>query len=102
MTAHTIVLIQKNKNKNSKTFSDYETVALAMEGIISIYEAKLQELNPHLPQISYEAKDLHMFLDHLEDICALVFNPQLRAYIPHDKQWIKAKVLNHLRKVAGH
>jgi hypothetical protein len=32
MTAHTIVLIQKNKNKNSKTFSDYETVALAMEG----------------------------------------------------------------------
>lgn len=79
-----------------------------------MYERRLKQLNPTLPNISYDVKDLNNFIDHMGELCALVYvvyhlvvaylncltrysAPQ-KAYLPHDKNWIKQKILNHLQK----
>ena len=91
-----------------------------------MYEKRLQELNPQVQNIQYDVKNLHAYVDHLTDLCALVyatfsshqyfnisythhgndvtagsFDPQTRAYVPHDKQWIKDRILNQLKRAAG-
>lgn len=98
MTAHTIILYQKNKSKASRTFNDYETVQLAVEGIIRMYEQRLQELNPHIRQLSYELKDLHAYIDYVDELAALVYEPSITAYLPRDKQWIKDRIASYLKK----
>lgn len=47
-------------------------VNIAMDAVTKLYEHKLKELNPLVPQITYEINDLYKFLDDLADICALV------------------------------
>ncbi|EPZ37050.1 hypothetical protein ROZALSC1DRAFT_29616 [Rozella allomycis CSF55] len=66
-----------------------------------MYEYRLKDINPYVKNITYDVRDLHNYIDHLEECCALVFSQELKAYIPHDKEWIKAKVYNHLRKIAN-
>lgn len=36
-----------------------------------MYEKKLQELNPHVRNITYDVHDLHKYLDLMTDLCAL-------------------------------
>lgn len=77
-------------------FTDHSTVNDAMDSILKHYETKLKELNPHLVKISYEVNDLYSFIDKYHDICALVFNPKISAYVPKDRQWIKDELYRHL------
>ena len=50
---HTIVLLQETASKSTRTFSDFESVADAMNGICQLYEQRLKQMNPgtlpHLP-----------------------------------------------------
>ena len=39
-------------------------------------------------------------MDRTPDLSALVFNPQLNAYEPHDKAWLKDKIFKNLKKQA--
>ena len=73
MTQHTIVLLQKTKNPVSRTFSDYETVQLAIDSIIKLYEQRLKELNPTVRNITYDVKDLHAYIDHMGDVVLLTY-----------------------------
>ena len=41
-------------------------------GVIKMYEKRLQELNPTVQNITYDVKNLHAYIDHLTDLCALV------------------------------
>jgi hypothetical protein len=100
MSRHTILLLQRLPNKSSRTFSEHETTELALESILNYYEGKLKELNPTARDITYEISDLHGYLDKYADICALVFDPQLKAYVPRDRQWIKDKVYHLLNQKA--
>ena len=47
--AHTILLVQHGPSKNSRTFMDYETVTLAMDGEAAL---RLIELIEWLPGLS--------------------------------------------------
>eukprot|EP00961_Rhodomonas_salina_P192916 2603172-Rhodomonas_salina.1 len=43
---HTIVLLQETASKSTRTFSDFESVSDAMNGICQLYEQRLKQMNP--------------------------------------------------------
>jgi hypothetical protein len=82
-------------------------------GLITLYEKRLKELNPGVRNIQYNVNDFNTYLDHLADACALVyvlfglnfrsgklnyygcmirFDNRALSYVPHDREWLKAKV----------
>ncbi|CAL5206299.1 unnamed protein product [Lathyrus oleraceus] len=97
---HTIILIQTSHNRATRTFKDYNTVSLAMDGICAMYERKLKELNPAVRNLSYDITDLYNFIDGLADMSALVYDSSILAYLPYDREWIKQQTFQHLKKLA--
>lgn len=100
MNRHTILLVQPTQSKKSRTFDDYETVNAAMDGVCRLFEQKLKERFPNRRNITYDINDLFGFIDELADLSCLVFNPQVRAYSPYGKDWIKKRVFAHLKRQA--
>merc|ERR1711935_1099857 len=94
---HTILLVQYSSNPSTRSYQDYDTVTAAMDGVCKMYEKKLQQLNPTVKQISYDIADLFRYLDSVNDICALVFDPATNQYSPHNKEWVKDRVFNVLK-----
>ena len=80
--SHTILLVQPTAAKSSRTFSDYETVTAAMDGVCALFEKRLKELNPQMRQITYDINDLYKFIDLVPDLSALVFAPGATASNP--------------------
>ncbi|CAI0376625.1 unnamed protein product [Linum tenue] len=97
---HTIILMQASHNRASRTFMDFGSITQAMEGICGLYERKLKEINPALRNLSYDIADLYNFIDGLADLSALVYDHTIQAYLPYDRQWIKQKTFQHLKKLA--
>eukprot|EP00389_Voromonas_pontica_P015548 GDKH01024253.1.p1 GENE.GDKH01024253.1~~GDKH01024253.1.p1 ORF type:complete len:67 (-),score=9.89 GDKH01024253.1:76-276(-) len=60
-------------------------------------EHKLKELNPSVPNITYDISDLYQYLDSLQDLCGLVLDPSSNKYEPKDRKWLKDKIFAHLR-----
>jgi len=71
--SHTILLVQPVANKASRTYSDFETVPQALDGVLALFEKRLKELNPQMRQITYDINDLYRYIDTLQDLSALVF-----------------------------
>eukprot|EP00854_Cymbomonas_tetramitiformis_P000585 gene585-986_t len=69
---HTIILLQPTANKTSRTFLDFETVPLAMDGVCQLFEKRLKDLNPTMRNITYDITDLYTYIDQLADMSALV------------------------------
>ncbi|XP_051218042.1 enhancer of rudimentary homolog [Lolium perenne] len=97
---HTIVLIQPSPNKGSRTFMDFSSVNQALDGICARYERKIMDINPMARNFTYDINDLFNFIDGLADISALVYDHQLHAFLPYDRQWIKQKMFQHLKTLA--
>ena len=66
-----------------------------------LYEQKLKMDHPNTRNITYDVSDLFRYIDSLADLSALVYNPQIRAYEPYNKEWIKNRVFAHLKKQAA-
>lgn len=98
---HTIVLVQFTADRKTRTYSDFESVGAAMEGILKLYEQKLKTMNPSAARITYDIKDLYDYIDSLVDMSCMVYNPELQAYNPFNKDWIKQRLLVQLKKMAG-
>ncbi|EKX33120.1 hypothetical protein GUITHDRAFT_90822 [Guillardia theta CCMP2712] len=96
---HTIVLLQETASKSTRTFSDFESVSEAMNGICQLYEQRLKQMNPGMRNITYDISELYAFIDQLGDLCCLVYNGY-GAYEPHNKQWVKDRVFAHLKRMA--
>ncbi|KAA3458078.1 enhancer of rudimentary-like protein isoform X1 [Gossypium australe] len=73
---------------------------LACAGICGLYERKLKDLNPATGNITYDIADLYNFIDGLADMSALVYDHRIQAFLPNDRQWIKQKLFQHLKKLA--
>ncbi|KAH7523950.1 hypothetical protein FEM48_Zijuj06G0066400 [Ziziphus jujuba var. spinosa] len=71
-----------------------------MKCICGLYERKLKELNPASRNITYDIADLYNFIDGLTDMSALVYDHGIQAYLPCDRQWIKQRTFQHLKKLA--
>lgn len=67
-----------------------------------MYEDYLKHTHPHQLHLTYNVADLLEWIGGqkggLVDCTMLVFNPQTREYTPHDKEWIKSKLANHLKR----
>ena len=96
---HTIILMQLEKSKASRSYEDFETITKAIQHICTIFESKLRQLNPNLPNIVYEVQDLWRFIDNVPDLSALVYDPGKDAYLPCGKEWLKKKALQHLKSI---
>jgi hypothetical protein len=72
-----------------------------VDGICQVFEAKLKQ-NSNQRNITYSVSDLYKWIDtELSDISALVFEPNISAYVPHDKEWIKKRVFEQLKRQAN-
>ncbi|RWS30983.1 enhancer of rudimentary-like protein [Leptotrombidium deliense] len=98
--SHTILLIQPGKSE-TRTYSDYESVNEAMEGICHIYEEHLKRENPSMASITYDISQLFDFIDNLKDLSCLVFQRNTNTYAPYAKDWIKEKIYVLLRRQAS-
>ena len=79
------MLLQPHSEKSSRTFSDHEALAQALDCtppsrldthpvvFISGYEKRLKELNPTVRNLRYEARDLMSYVDNLPDLGILVY-----------------------------
>ena len=81
MNRHTIILVQPTAGKASRTFADFETVPLAMDGVCQMFEKRLKELNPAMRSITYDINDLYHYIDLLPDLSALVLAPGARTLV---------------------
>ncbi|GAV80078.1 ER domain-containing protein [Cephalotus follicularis] len=97
---HTIILMQTSQNRATRTFMDYDSISQAMDGICGIYERKLKDLNPAARNLTYDISDLYNFIDGLADLSSLVYDQSVQAYLPYDRQWIKQRLFQHLKKMA--
>eukprot|EP00614_Pseudopedinella_elastica_P033252 CAMPEP_0172643966 /NCGR_PEP_ID=MMETSP1068-20121228/238962_1 /TAXON_ID=35684 /ORGANISM="Pseudopedinella elastica, Strain CCMP716" /LENGTH=107 /DNA_ID=CAMNT_0013458143 /DNA_START=9 /DNA_END=332 /DNA_ORIENTATION=- len=96
--SHTILLKQEGK---AKTFTSHPTFDSAVDAIISMYEAKLKELNPTLPHIQYDIGDLNAYIDTMTDLTAMVLDQSTCQYQGVSKAKVKAGILANLTKKAG-
>lgn len=99
--AHTILLVQSSSNKTSRTWSDFETVSAACDGVCQLFEKRLKDMNPSMRSITCaspsragararragrqcaretltrapkdDINDLYTFIDTQPDLSALVF-----------------------------
>ncbi|XP_072976915.1 enhancer of rudimentary homolog [Typha angustifolia] len=97
---HTIILMQASQNRSSRTFMDYNSISQSMDGICGLYERKLKDINPTIRNITYDITDLYNFIDGLVDLSALVYDHSIQAFLPYDRQWIKQRMFQHLKKLA--
>ena len=97
---HTMVLMQFDEARESRTYTDYDAVPAALDGVCQLYEQSLKALNPLLKSITYDVSDLFGYIDSLGDLCCLVFSSQSKAYVPHNRDWIKARLFEHLKSQA--
>ncbi|CAK9151929.1 unnamed protein product [Ilex paraguariensis] len=92
--------MQTSQNRATRTFMDYGSISQAMDGICGLYERKLKDLNPAIRNITYDIEDLYAFIDGLADMSALTYDHSLQAFLPYDRQWIKQRMFQHLKKLA--
>lgn len=98
---HTLVLLQPTPHPTSKTYSDHPSLDTALDAIVAAFELQLSR-TPHTPQhLQYDIAQLFAYVDRLPDLAVLLFEPALRAYQPHDKQWIKSAIYEHLKRQAA-
>ena len=93
-----ILLIQLEPSPTSRTFFYSNSIDAAISEVLALYERRLKQLNPMLPQLSYTLQDIFHFIEKSPEFCVLVFDSRIKAFIPHDKQWIKDKVATRLAK----
>lgn len=100
MDRHSILLMQQELDRRTRTYHDYETLTQCLDGICRIFEAELRRLNPTIPTLTYDVSDLQRWIESLPDMSMLVYSVGINAYLPHDKEWIKIRVYQHLRRQA--
>ena len=71
---HTLLLIQFTENDHyTRTYLDFDTVLQAMEGLVQAYEQRL-EAQSNGDKVSYEMRDLVLFIDNLADLQCMVYD----------------------------
>ncbi|KAK2994003.1 hypothetical protein RJ640_005875 [Escallonia rubra] len=83
---HTIILMQTSQNKATRTFMDYDSISKAMD--VSCSRSWQQEF--------LCSERLLNFLSCL----SRSYDHSLQAYLPYDRQWIKERTFQHLKKLA--
>ena len=87
---HILVLLQPAGEK-SRTYSDYENLTNAVEGLCSIFEETYKKENA-AQDVEYEIDDVIGFFEAFDEVLFFTFHEGLRHYIPHDFEWIRGRL----------
>lgn len=92
---HSILLLQLTPKLDTRTYTDHESVAKCMDHLVNLFEDHYKQKNNSKV---YDSKDLFAYLDHFHDLSLLVFDKNIRAYVPNDREWIKNKLYMFLTR----
>ena len=53
-----------------------------------------------MPKITYDIQDLYTFIDTHAEVAVLALEPASGTYAPYNKEWVKKKVYQHLKRQA--
>jgi len=95
---HTIVLIQTSQHLESRTFSDHNSVDEAVGHLLTYFEERRREKQGKA-EVTYDSTELLRWVDGFTDISFLVFDRNLKAYVPFDRTWIKDKLYLYLQRL---
>ncbi|CAI2380477.1 unnamed protein product [Moneuplotes crassus] len=98
--SHSIMFVQFNKDENSKTYLDFESVESALEGLCQLYEQHSIEESKEkgtTDSLTYDLIDLFKYLDSLQDLSCLSFSDDSKVYAPHGRAWIKSQLFNLMK-----
>ena len=98
MKQHTILLYQYGKNEQGRKWNDYENLEGAMTAICQLFEDKLKKQHSNMSEITYDGSDLLKFVDEMTDLAIMIYSPQTQSYSPFGKNWIKEKLVAHLKR----
>ena len=98
---HTLLLLQTTAATTTRTWSDFNSLPLALDAFIALYEKELRKLNPGLAKLTYSVADLHKYVDSLWDVSLMVSDPATKQYAPRGKPFLKDKLLEKLRAAAA-
>ena len=97
-TGHTILLLQFTADQNTRTFIDYDSIKVCVEGLCYLFEQKLKTQFPELQEITYDVQKMFDYLDSLEDLACMIYNVNIKAYEPKSRDWIKEQVYRGLKQ----
>ena len=86
---HTITLIQKTEFLDSRTFTDHESPAAAINNLVVVFEEYWRNKNQGKRGLTFESKNILEFLDSLHDLSFLIYDKRIKAYAPRDRTWVK-------------
>lgn len=69
--------------------------------LVRMYEARLKQLNPSVPDLTYDVSDLFKYLDSMADISMLTLETSAGMYQPHPREEVKRQLYEHLKSQAG-
>ncbi|KYN99746.1 enhancer of rudimentary-like protein [Plasmodium gaboni] len=96
-----VLLVQFSQKIESRTFVEYKSLKLALNGICQLYEQAIKENDPSVQRITYNMNDLFLYIDNIPKITILLFHTPTFTYKPHDKIWIKQKLVDHIKDQIG-
>lgn len=85
-----LVLLQPTGEK-SRTYSDYESLVAAVEGLCSIFEETYKKENK-VESVEYEIDDVIGFFENFDEVLFFTFHEGLRHYLPRDFEWIRGRL----------
>ena len=88
-----IILIKMVGDENSRFYLDYTSQAEAVQGLIGLYEQMLRKKNPDKVKLNYSLADVLEFLDKLNEITFLQYDPAVKGFKPHGRVWIKSIIV---------
>ncbi|KAJ2747173.1 hypothetical protein GGI19_006360, partial [Coemansia pectinata] len=97
--SHTILLLQRSSQKDSRIYEDFDSPEEALERLIWMFEDRLKALCPTVLNVNYSLDDLNRYIDQHKECCVLVLDLRLNAYISHDTAWIKSSIHAHLQSL---
>ena len=71
----------------------------AFETILQLFEAQLRIQHQDVigtDKITFDYKDVMLFLDELKSITILIFDKTTMSFIPKDLEWIKQQCLQYM------
>lgn len=74
---------------------------IVMSGLVKMYEARLQQVNPQAPKITYDISDLFKYLDSMADISMLILEPSAGLYAPYPREEVKKQLYEYLSSSAS-
>lgn len=87
---HVLLLLQPAGEK-TRTYSDFDSILAAVEGLCSIFEETYKKENK-VQDVEYEIDDVIAFFDNFDEVLLFVYHDGLCHYLPRDFDWIRERL----------